>query len=204
MLRAAAGVSLAAVLVLGSLPGCAQRDKPAENPYVSQAEPAKKPFSLFGWLAPLGKIFPKKERPPAAIPPQWAGTIRMVNAAEKFVLVESTGAETLSPGENYLSVADGRETATLLMTGLRNPPFQIADIVSGTPAAGEKIYLPRSSAPANPQPPPPTPTPPQPPTAESTPPPPAGPTVRVRTSVSDPVPSPTPKKRSSAPPQRQR
>lgn len=201
--RPIAWLLLAGCLVGGPFAGCAQREKPTGDPFVSEVKPPRKPISLFGWLAPLGRIFPKKERPPAAVPPQWSGTVRMVNTAEKFVLVESNGTLPLLPGENYLSVADGRETATLLMTSLRNPPFQIADLVSGTPAAGEKIYLPRGSAPANPQPPPPEPSP-TPPTTSPSPTPPPGPVVRVRSSIPPPDSSPAPKRRSAPPPQRQR
>ena len=77
------------------------------------------------------------------MPVDWAGTIRMVNTAENFVLIESESASPVIPGERYLSVQDGRETGTLLMTALKAHPFLIADIVSGQPSTGDKIYIPR-------------------------------------------------------------
>ena len=96
------------------------------------------------WLSGLGKFLPrKKPRPPAAAPVNWAGTIRMVNTAENFVLIESESATPVVPGEKYLSVQNGRESGTLLMTSLKAHPFLIADIVAGNPSTGDKIYIPR-------------------------------------------------------------
>ena len=104
----------------------------------------KPPSSGASWLGALGKILtPKKPKTPAAMPVDWAGTIRMVNTAENFVLIESESASPVIPGEKYLSVQDGRETGILLMTTLKAHPFLIADIVSGHPSTGDKIYIPR-------------------------------------------------------------
>ena len=106
----------------------------------------------------LSNLFPKKSpAPPAASPVQWAGEIRMVNVAENFVLVESNSASSTAPGEKYLAIRDSRETGVLRMTSMRNPPFLIADIVSGNPSPGDKIHL---SQPIAPPPPPPAPAPP--------------------------------------------
>ena len=107
----------------------------------SGSRPSAPPTS---WLSGLGKFLPKKKpRPPAATPVNWAGTIRMVNTAEKFVLIESESATPVVPGEKYLSVQNGRESGTLLMTSLKAHPFLIADIVAGNPSTGDKIYIPR-------------------------------------------------------------
>jgi hypothetical protein len=96
------------------------------------------------WLSGLGKFLPqKKPRPPAATPVNWAGTIRMVNTTENFVLIESDSATLVVPGEKYLSVQNGRESGALLMTSLKAHPFFIADIVAGNPSTGDKIYIPR-------------------------------------------------------------
>jgi len=82
-------------------------------------------------------------KPPAAMRVDWAGTIRLVNTAENFVLVESESPTAVIAGEKYLSVHDGRETGALRITDLRAHPFLIADIVSGNPSTGDKIYIPR-------------------------------------------------------------
>ena len=96
------------------------------------------------WLGGLGQLLPKKKpRPPAATPVNWAGTIQLVNTAENFVLIESESATPVLPGEKYLSVQNGRESGTLRMTSLKAHPFLIADILSGNPSTGDKIYIPR-------------------------------------------------------------
>lgn len=148
MMRRAFALFLVVAISVGSF-GCASKEKPPEqeSSFVSPVQKPPKPFFLYTWMNAVSKLIPKKKKPPAAVPPQWAGTIRMVNASERFVLIESNTLSSIVPGANYISVAQGTETATLLMTPLRNPPFLIADIVSGTPAEGEKIYLPRASQP---------------------------------------------------------
>jgi hypothetical protein len=104
----------------------------------------------------FSKLLPSKKKPaPAASPVQWAGEIRMVNLAENFVLLESTSAVATIPGEKYTAIRDRQDTGVVRMTSLRNPPFLIADIVSGDPSPGDKIHLPRPTAPmpsAEPQP----------------------------------------------------
>ena len=67
----------------------------------------------------------------------------MVNIAENFVLLESNSSVSAIPGEKYLTIRDSQETGAVRMTNLRNPPFLIADIVSGDPSPGDKIHLPR-------------------------------------------------------------
>ena len=84
-----------------------------------------------------------------ALPIQWAGTIRMVNVAEKFVLIESNPAIPAVPGEKYLSVQGGRETGALLVSSLKAPPFLIAEILSGEPSADDKIYTPGPAQPGH-------------------------------------------------------
>jgi hypothetical protein len=104
----------------------------------------KQPILPTSWLGGLGKLLPKKKpSPPAATPVNWAGTIQLVNTADNFVLIESESATPVIPGEKYLSVQNGRESGTLLMTSLKAHPFLIADIVSGNPSTGDKIYIPR-------------------------------------------------------------
>ncbi len=129
------------LLFLGSCAHMPPTKPPAQRSPQNNASP-------FGWLATLRKIFPtKKMRPPTALPIQWAGTIRMVNVAEKFVLIESNPAISAVPGEKYLSVQGGRETGALLMSSLKAPPFLIAEILSGEPSTNDKIYTPGPAQP---------------------------------------------------------
>jgi len=138
--------SLAWISLLLFLGSCAHT--PPAKPSAQRA--SQNNASLFGWLATLRKIFPpKKTRPPIASPIQWAGTIRMVNVAEKFVLIESNPAIPAVPGEKYLSVQGGRETGALLISSLKAPPFLIAEILSGEPSADDKIYTPGPAQPVH-------------------------------------------------------
>jgi len=124
------------LLFLGSCANTPPTKRPVQRSSQNNASP-------FDWLATLRKIFPqKKTRPPTALPIQWAGTIRMVNVAEKFVLIESNPAIPALPGEKYLSVQGGRETGALLISSLKAPPFLIAEILSGEPSTDDKIYMP--------------------------------------------------------------
>ncbi|MEI6279968.1 MAG: hypothetical protein WCQ16_11405 [Verrucomicrobiae bacterium] len=137
---------LLVLTLLPALPSCAGKKGPPSNSFVSPVRQAPKPAFWQQWLAKLPNPFPKKQKPPAALLPQWTGVIRMVNSAEHFVLIESSAISSAVPGETYFSVAKGLETASLRMTSLKNPPFLIADIVSGSPSPGEKIYRPKTNS----------------------------------------------------------
>ncbi len=144
---------LAALAMAFCLSSCATKTDPRANSgnspsleavFVEETPPAEKKSPFAGAASFFSNLLPnKKPRPPVASPVQWAGEIRMVNIAENFVLVESTSAVATIPGERYLAVQNGRETGALRMTSLRNPPFLIADIVSGDPSPGDRIHLPK-------------------------------------------------------------
>jgi hypothetical protein len=109
--------------------------------------PAPKTSLLSGLNSFFSHLLPRKTPPPpAATSVQWAGEIRMVNIAENFVLIESLSGVAAVPGEKYLAIRNTQETGALRITSLRNPPFLIADIISGDPSPGDKIHLPRPIA----------------------------------------------------------
>ncbi|MDD5200900.1 MAG: hypothetical protein PHC88_13980 [Terrimicrobiaceae bacterium] len=89
------------------------------------------------------KVFPKKQLPPLAAPPQWIGTIKLVNEREGYVLIDAPSSFALSPGETLNSVGNDAESGVLRATTDRNPPFFIADIVNGKPHAGDRVYSPK-------------------------------------------------------------
>jgi hypothetical protein len=156
--------ALAAALLL---PACAPKKE-------TEAKPPPNPTRLFSFLQPK-----KKPKTPEATPVDWTGEIRMVNAPGNFVLVESTSATPPVPGAKYLAMRGAAEAAVLRMTSLRNHPFFIADIASGEPAAGDRIYLPAPTAKPQATPQPTEKTNPAPPPAETLPPP-AEPEVTTR------------------------
>jgi hypothetical protein len=134
---------LIVLVLLPSLPSCAGKKEKLARAAAMPAQKVPKPSFLQQCLGKIPNPFHKKQKPPTALLPQWTGVIRMVNSAEHFVLIETNAISTAVPGETYLSVAKGLETASLRMTALRNPPFLIADIISGDPSPGEKIYRPK-------------------------------------------------------------
>lgn len=79
--------------------------------------------------------------------PQLVGTISLVDADSTYVLIDSGSL----PGPSVNVVAEGRAadgTSTQLrVTAVRRRPFAIADIVSGTPHVGDKVFQQRELEP---------------------------------------------------------
>ncbi len=141
--------ALQAFLVAGllALSGCANKPNVAGEATPSteaapsaepEAEP-KKPWTeaLFGWTK---NLFPKKEKPPTAIPPQLLGQIRQVNPESGFVLIDATVSSAANPGDALVCISNQQETADLKLTSLRSASFVIADITSGEPSVGDRVY----------------------------------------------------------------
>lgn len=88
------------------------------------------------------RVFPKRESPPAASKPTWIGTITMVDERDGFALIDSQPFFNLSTGLTLNSVGQDVETGILRVSPDRNPPFFIADIISGRPKRGDRVYSP--------------------------------------------------------------
>lgn len=69
------------------------------------------------------------------------GTIRLVNTIEGFVLIDASRRSMLSPRSGLVVIEGGERVAVLKMTDLQAPPFVIADIVDGSPLAGQRVRL---------------------------------------------------------------
>ncbi len=108
-------------------------------PAAESADKPKKPWmeSAFGWTK---KVFPKKEKPPAATPSQLLGQIRQVNPESGFVLIDATVSSAAKPGDALVCIANQQEKADLKLTALRSASFVIADITSGEPSVGDRVY----------------------------------------------------------------
>lgn len=116
---------------------------PAPSPTPAPAAVKSPWFSHVKYVSPIfwyKKVFPPKAPPPQAIPPRLVGTVKMVNAADKFVLIDSVGLSAAQPGDVLVCITSQRETASLRASALRNPPFLIADITNGSPSPGDKVY----------------------------------------------------------------
>lgn len=117
----------------------------AALPGTPKPPPKKASMSLLGYLWPLNwpkLIFPKKPGPPQGETLPLIGVVKMVNADDHFVLIDAVSYQGLEPGTLLVCITSRQETANLRMSSLRNPPFLIADITSGTPAPGDRVFKP--------------------------------------------------------------
>jgi len=120
------------------------RPPPTPAPTPVQASKVRKPLlvQIFSCFGLFDKLFPKKKGPPKAEPAQLIGTVKMVNLDDKFVLIDAIVYTPGAPGDPLVCIASQRESASLHISPLRKPPFLIADIVSGTPSVGDRVYKP--------------------------------------------------------------
>lgn len=149
-------IRLAAVVAaLGLLGACATKNTPptanASPPDATtqaaagpQTPTLPKPrLSPLHYLSPFywtHRLTAKKPGPPQAEPPQLVGTIRMVNTEDRFVLIDGLSYQDLQPGDLLVCISNQHETANLRMGSLSRPPFLIADIASGTPSVGDRVF----------------------------------------------------------------
>jgi hypothetical protein len=116
---------------------------PTPAPAPAAATPPAQKVPWYACLSPgywISKALPKKAKPPQAAAPRLIGTIKMVNKDDKFVLIDAVSYSGAQPGDSLVCIVNQRETAYLRASALRNPPFLIADIASGNPSPGDKVY----------------------------------------------------------------
>lgn len=147
---------LFACLLIGGLvfSGCATKEKPAEGtpgpsptpvPVEAQAPQEKKAGFSLAYLSPfywVARMKQNQAKPPQAHPPQLIGTVKMVNKEDRFVLIDAISYGATQAGDAMVCIVNQQESAHLRASALRNPPFLIADIASGNPSPGDKVYKP--------------------------------------------------------------
>lgn len=163
----AAAFAIALALLLGAcaaLPfGRSGETPPPESPEMETAEPAgldpereaalralpertviledPPPGMLQRWWQ---RVFPPRNpEAPAAVAPLWIGSIKVVHPSDGYVLIDSNVSMAIPPGEVLNSVGNDFETGTVRVTADRIHPFFIADIVSGNPRVGDRVYSPQ-------------------------------------------------------------
>jgi hypothetical protein len=133
------------------LTGCATKSpKPPPTPQTAAAQPqpaqpkAKQPFlaGAFSWLKYVPTFSSRKPKPPPAQVPRLIGVVKMVDRDDRFVLIDATTFQGAAAGDLLVCIRDQKETANLRMGNLKNPPFLIADIASGNPAPGDRVFKP--------------------------------------------------------------
>lgn len=131
-----------AMLATAFLPSCIMRKPQLQKPQSAQAAPTQKKAS---WLQKLNaKLFPNKspKKPRKATQPIWMGTVSLVNLEHSYALIDSNTLYAAIPGKSIFAVSPTRETARMRISAEKNPPFFIADIISGTPEVGNRVYSP--------------------------------------------------------------
>lgn len=82
-----------------------------------------------------------KEAKPAIAAPVYVGSISVVNTESHFVLIDLSGtAPPLETGTDLTAISAAGVAARLKVTPEKKRPFVTADIVSGTPKRGERVY----------------------------------------------------------------
>jgi hypothetical protein len=81
--------------------------------------------------------FPKRAGPKVV---QMIGTITMVNAENGFVLIDNGSRPSPTMNSDAQGRSEDGTSAELRVTNVRKRPFVIADIVSGTPRVGDKVF----------------------------------------------------------------
>lgn len=94
---------------------------------------------MFGFIP---NLLPRKAKPPQAQIPRLIGVVQTVNTVDRFVLIDATTFQGAEAGDLLVCIRDQKETANLRMSTLKNPPFLIADIASGTPSPGDRVLKP--------------------------------------------------------------
>ena len=113
------------------------------HPQAAQPKP-KRPLvaSVFSWFGSIPNPLPRKAKPPQAQVPRLIGVVKTVNKEDRFVLIDGTTFQGAEAGDLLVCIRDQKETANLRMSTLKNPPFLIADIASGTPSPDDRVFKP--------------------------------------------------------------
>jgi hypothetical protein len=115
---------------------------PTPDPTDPTTPAEKKPNPV---VALWQRVFPPKDQAadtPAATAPNWIGTVKAVSDRDDYVLIDSQPYQGLPTGAILTSVGAESETGSVRVSDDRDPPFFIADIVSGKPAPGDRVYSP--------------------------------------------------------------
>ena len=81
-------------------------------------------------------------RPTQSAPVLLVGTIALVNADSGFVLIDQGQQASPTTGALLKTYSGPNESAVLVASDVRKRPFIIADIKSGTPQKGDRVYFP--------------------------------------------------------------
>ena len=92
-------------------------------------------------LGGCGLLWKKKPPVPEATLPAWVGRVVMVDADNRFALLDTGAPAQIAPGTKLLAFREQRRTATLTATADSRPPYMAADIAEGLPSTGDQVAL---------------------------------------------------------------
>ena len=98
-----------------------------------------------GWSW-FGLVKRKPEAPEATLP-TWIGRVVMVDAENRFALIDTGAPVRLPPGQRLLAFREKQQTAVLETTGEMHPPFLAVQLTEGTPALDDQVAVDESRAP---------------------------------------------------------
>lgn len=124
-------LSLSAVIVfsLAFFPGCSWLPKT--------------PKWAEGWFG----LVKKKPEAPEATLPAWMGRVVMVDAENRFALIDTGAPMKLQPGQKLLAFRDKQRTALLETTSESRPPYLAVQLLEGMPALDDQVALDESRPP---------------------------------------------------------
>lgn len=96
-----------------------------------------------GWFG----LVKKKPEAPEATLPTWIGRVVMVDADNRFALVDTGAPMRLPPGRRLLAFREKQRTAVLETTGEMHPPFLAVQFIEGTPGRDDQVAVDESRAP---------------------------------------------------------
>ena len=117
------------ILALATTPGCSWLPKT--------------PKWADGWFG----LVKKKPEAPEATLPTWMGRIVMVDAGNRFALVDTGAPVRLPAGQKLLAFRDQQRTALLETTAESRPPFLAVKLLEGMPAADDQVAVDESRPP---------------------------------------------------------
>ncbi len=140
----APGLTLALLLPASLLASCLQfpgrqNDAPAPAAAASGTGAGVLPQTWPGTVA--------KARQP--LPGHRIGTVQAIGTQGQFVLVEITATDSapdINDGQLLRCVGPGGQAAIARVARERRAPFVVADVVSGTPHAGDEVYFAQGTA----------------------------------------------------------
>lgn len=103
----------------------------------------KTPKWADGWFG----LVKKKPEAPQATLPTWMGRVVMVDAGNRFALVDTGAPVRLPAGQKLLAFRDQQRTAVLETTAESRPPFLAVKLLEGMPATDDQVAVDESRPP---------------------------------------------------------